>query len=58
MALDKIEILKQLKSEINRTLYFFVDTDLAIYGHIKPETQKAFKTQGVEFPEDLKEFVR
>jgi len=51
----KLKILQELKQEINETLLFFVETDLKIYGKVTADTREAFNTQGVEFPEQLKE---
>tara|TARA_B100002049_G_C15992556_1_gene337944 strand:+ start:167 stop:352 length:186 start_codon:yes stop_codon:yes gene_type:complete len=52
----KNTVLQELKQEINETLLFFVKTDLEIYGKITADTRAAFDTQGVKFPEQLKEF--
>ena len=52
---NQIKILTQLKKEINETLYFFVSTDLSIYGYVTEETINCFKTQKVTFPNSLKD---
>ena len=51
-------ILKELKKEINKTLYFFVESDLNIYGFITESTINCFTTQGVKFPKKLKSFLK
>ena len=52
------KILQQLKQEVSNTLFFFVQGDMQIYGHITAETVKAFETQGKTFPDVLREFVK
>jgi hypothetical protein len=43
-------ILKGLKDEINETLFFFVESDISIYGYITESTKECFETQNVRFP--------
>ena len=52
------EVLKELKNEIQETLYFFIDCDLQIEGYIKESTKELFKIQKVKFPAELEEFVK
>lgn len=55
---EEIEILQApqpaqttLKNEIEKTIEFFKETDVKIYGKITPETIEAAKVQGVEIAE-------
>ncbi len=53
---NSTQILKELATEINETLMFFVTTDFNIYGFITKGTQEAFKTQNVKIPLQLLDF--
>lgn len=46
-------ILKGLKTEINETLFFFLQSDFNIYGFITKGTEEAFETQKIEIPASL-----
>lgn len=53
----KNAIIENLKSEINDTLLFFVESDLKIYGFITKGTIEAFETQNVKLPDSLNELI-
>lgn len=40
----------ELSKEITRTLFFFIKTDLAVHGHITPETKELFAKYKVPYP--------
>ncbi len=48
--MNQQEVLKELKNEVDATLYFFLTTDLEIYGKVTESTKEAFKVQGVTLP--------
>lgn len=41
-----------LKSEVEQTLMFFLETDLSLYGKVTRGTLDAFNVQKVPFPKD------
>ena len=49
-------ILTELKTEINETLFFFLESDLKTYGFITKSTEDAFKTQKSEIPDKFLPF--
>jgi hypothetical protein len=48
--MNKQQILNDLKKEITETLFFFLITDLQIYGKVTQATKKAFEAQKVTLP--------
>ena len=47
------QVLKELKEEVDKTLLFFVEMDLKVYGTVSDTTKEAFVKQGVKFPQEL-----
>jgi len=48
---------RELKDEVKKTLFSFLDLDIEIYGKIQPSTLECFKVQNVELPKDYQLFI-
>jgi len=48
--MNQQQILNDLKKEVTATLFFFVVTDLQLFGKVTEATKKAFEVQNKTLP--------
>lgn len=52
------EVLSELKKEVCETLYFFVKTDIELWGYVREDTKTAFANHNVPLPSYLNAYVK